>query len=115
MPTPGQATPVDDDWRDEVDRRLKERKWGQADLCRADRALKGKNTAVSRLLSGRVKQSPLVPIIERILGMPARIRKPPSDRTSELIALIERLPELHQAEEIGRIKAILETLDRPPG
>jgi transcriptional regulator with XRE-family HTH domain len=109
MPQRGQAIPVDDAWRTEVEKRLTERRWSRADLARE---VKCSRSSITHLLNGEANQSPLVPKIERVLGMAPRIRKTRSEIERKLFEGIEQLTETERARIYERVLAILEERDR---
>lgn len=105
MPQRGQAVPIDDAWRAEVKKRCKDRGWSLSELARVVRC---RTNAITRLINGEHNQSPLVPRIERALGMEPRIRQDVTDLEREIAALVRGATTEEQRIALGILKAILQ-------
>ena len=105
MPQTGQAIPIDDAWREEVEARLKAKGWSRAELARE---AKCSRTSITQLLNGAHDQSPIVPRIEAKLGMTPRIRKNPSDLERRILDVVADLDETERARLYERALAIRE-------
>ena len=105
MPQPGQAIPIDDAWREEVEARLRAKGWSRAELARQAKCAP---SAITQLLNGAHDQSPLVPKIERVLGMSTRFRKNLSDLERKIAEVVNDLDETERARLYERALAIRE-------
>lgn len=109
MPTVGQAYPVDDAWRSEVERRLAFRGWSRADLAKAISCPK---SAITNLLNGTTKQSALVPKIEKKLGM--RMSRHRTDLERRIDDVVAQLDDMQKARYLERGLALLEEQQGKP-
>lgn len=103
MPQEGQAVPVDDTWRAEVERRLKERGISRAQLARD---AKCSRSAITHLLNGDHDQSPIVPRIEHTLDMPPSLRPRTSELERKIVKLVQELDETERIRLYERALAI---------
>lgn len=105
MPRSGQAFPVDDAWRAAVVDALRVQGLTQGELAR--RAGCGR-TAISNLVQGVVRQSPLVPDIHAALGWPAPMPPLASVDAPELSAIYDKLDDTSRAMLLERARTLLE-------
>lgn len=114
MPAEGQAWPIDDDWRERVERALKFKGWSRSELAR--RSGCGRST-ITQLLEPKyeIMQTPYVPAIEMALGWSPRIPislEPEADRVLELF---KSLDPMARARWIERGEALLDESKRSDG
>jgi hypothetical protein len=113
MPAEGQAWPIDDDWRERVERALGFKGWTRSELAR--RSGCGRST-ITQLLDPKYKimQSPYVPRIEAALGWSPRIPIVLEPEAGEVLELFKAMDALDRVRWIERGKALLDE-SKPDG
>jgi hypothetical protein len=106
MPQRGQAISFEESWVIEAEKRLRSKGWTQADLRRE---IKGAGkTAISDIFTRKTHQSPLVPKIEKKLGMSPLYRLGLSDLETKIQLAAAEMTDVERAQLYERARVIIE-------